>query len=210
MINDFDAEWQQIWVPVLYQDGVLDAEQVKKEIHDYSMLLGFVPKVYDAVTGGRVSKPNTLPDAVIEQFQDHVQCEIDEACKDLNAEIADLRKIEEEINLEQTAQNRMLQWLELVTDEDEPLGERLERLRVAGWGITLSISKTENSADQVIRFAELEAENAELRERLAEAEEAIRWALKCKGDVAWFHKPREMNYTEWEELPAVQRAKERG
>jgi len=82
---------------------------------------------------------------------------------ELEAENAELRKIEDEIDLEQTAQNRMLQWLELVTDEDEPLGVRLEQLRVAGWGITLSISKTENSADQVIRFAELEAENRALR-----------------------------------------------
>jgi len=55
-----------------------------------------------------------------------------------------------------------------------------------------------NDADSIM--AELEAENAELRNLLGEAEAAIRWALK--------HVPNLPTNQELLNLPAVQRAKE--
>lgn len=48
---------------------ILGAERVQPqtilELNDYAMLLREVPKVYDHITGGAISKPNTLADAVI-------------------------------------------------------------------------------------------------------------------------------------------------
>ncbi|MFG1857558.1 hypothetical protein ACGFJT_37390 [Actinomadura geliboluensis] len=51
-----DDFWKQI---VERPDGTLDLDQVKRELHDYHQLLQKIPKVYDEITGGRISKPNT-------------------------------------------------------------------------------------------------------------------------------------------------------
>jgi hypothetical protein len=58
----FDAFWADI---VLGPDGELNLDQVKRELHDYKMLLNEVPLVYQSVTGGVISKPNTLAREVI-------------------------------------------------------------------------------------------------------------------------------------------------
>ena len=58
--------FEEFWAPiVLRPNGVLDFEQVKRELHDYRGLLEEVPKVYMHITEGRISKPHTLADAVI-------------------------------------------------------------------------------------------------------------------------------------------------
>lgn len=58
----FEEFWRDI---VTNADGTLDVDQVKRELHDYRTLLREVPRVYQRVTGGRISKPNTHADAVI-------------------------------------------------------------------------------------------------------------------------------------------------
>ena len=54
-----------------------------KELSDYSMLLEFVPIVYMEVTGGRISKPNTLPFEIISEFENVIGERIDEYIEDL-------------------------------------------------------------------------------------------------------------------------------
>lgn len=61
VVLDFDTFWRDIVMP----DGKLDFDQIRRELHDYHDLLVEVPKVYDHITGGRISKPNTLASSVI-------------------------------------------------------------------------------------------------------------------------------------------------
>ena len=82
--SEVDRKFQEFWVPIIFdlENGRLNLEQLKKELYDYSMLLDHVPKVYSEVTGGRVSKPNTLPGAVIQEFNEYMQEVVDDAIKD--------------------------------------------------------------------------------------------------------------------------------
>jgi hypothetical protein len=79
---DVEAVWRDFWAALVAPAGVLDVAQVKRELFDYGTLLDNVPKVYMAVTGERISKPNTDPSAVIAAAEDHVQRCITEALED--------------------------------------------------------------------------------------------------------------------------------
>ena len=86
MSNTVDPEveqvWQEFWAPRVTSNGVLDPEQVKRELFDYHHLLQEVPQVYDYITSGRISKPNTYASEVIGQAQECLQRDIDEAVKE--------------------------------------------------------------------------------------------------------------------------------
>lgn len=56
-----------------------DIEQAKIELVDYRFLLEQIPTVYDAVTGGLLSKPLYTAETVVDAFQDYLQRERDEA-----------------------------------------------------------------------------------------------------------------------------------
>ena len=45
-------------------------EQMKKELADFSMLIGFVSEVYCALSNGKISNPLTCPDVVISVVED--------------------------------------------------------------------------------------------------------------------------------------------
>lgn len=52
--REFDEEfWLRL---VTDEDGALSKEKVLAELHDYSVLLDIVPKIYDEVTGGHSSQ----------------------------------------------------------------------------------------------------------------------------------------------------------
>ena len=57
------------WSNIVYPEGATP-EQIQAELTDYLTILHEVCIVYDHVTGGRISKPNTLADEVIGQFND--------------------------------------------------------------------------------------------------------------------------------------------
>ena len=71
-MKDYEETYNSFWKEIVEKDGVLDLDQVKRELHDYHRMLGEVPKVYDHVTGGRISKPNTPASAVIAEHDDEV------------------------------------------------------------------------------------------------------------------------------------------
>jgi len=71
--GDPQVEWDEFWKDIVAPCGALDVEQVKKELADFSMLLHFVPKVYDHATGGAVTYPQTVPSAVCSAIDNHVQ-----------------------------------------------------------------------------------------------------------------------------------------
>lgn len=66
--EEFEAFWKDL---IIRPDGKIDLEQIKKELYDFSQLLVFVSKVYDHITGGKISKPLTLPDEVCGAADEH-------------------------------------------------------------------------------------------------------------------------------------------
>jgi len=63
----FEEDWKEL---VCNEDGTLNMDKVMRELYDYSFLLASVPKVYCHITGGKISKPNTLPGVVIAEADD--------------------------------------------------------------------------------------------------------------------------------------------
>jgi hypothetical protein len=65
--------WDDFWAPICAPDGELDLEQVKKELFDCHGMIQEIPKVFDHVTGGRISKPNTMAFEVIAMADEHYE-----------------------------------------------------------------------------------------------------------------------------------------
>jgi len=66
-----EESWE-FWKPIVCnEDGSMNTEQVKKELHDFLFMIQNVPVVYDHITGGIISKPLTDPKAVIDQAEEH-------------------------------------------------------------------------------------------------------------------------------------------
>ena len=64
------------------EDGALSKEKVLAELHDYSVLLDIVPKVYDEVAEGRASKPFTVPEVVCWLVEDRIERYVEEALEE--------------------------------------------------------------------------------------------------------------------------------
>jgi hypothetical protein len=70
-MEDYEKKFEEDWKDLLCnEDGTLNKDKVMRELHDYSVLLEHVPKVYMHITGGKISKPNTLAGAVIAEADD--------------------------------------------------------------------------------------------------------------------------------------------
>ena len=75
--REFDEEfWLRL---VTDEDGALSKEKVLAELHDYSVLLDIVPKVYDEVTGGHASNPFTVPEVVCRLVEGRIERRAEEA-----------------------------------------------------------------------------------------------------------------------------------
>jgi hypothetical protein len=82
-MSDYEKEYAEFWADIVEnEDGTLNLDQIKRELSDYSTFMGEASKVYDALTGSLVSKPNARAFAVIsaaeEQFQKHQDVEMAE------------------------------------------------------------------------------------------------------------------------------------
>lgn len=75
-------ESADFWNNWVYPDGAT-AEQIQDELADYQMIINEVSKVYDHVTDGRISKPNTLASEVIMIADDRMQNKIDDAVNEM-------------------------------------------------------------------------------------------------------------------------------
>lgn len=63
---DYEQTWIDFWRDLCtYGNAELNLDQIKRELHDYRTLLQNIPLVYDEITGGQISKPNTDPVFVI-------------------------------------------------------------------------------------------------------------------------------------------------
>ena len=85
-MQDYEKTYDEFWKEIIEKNGVVDIEQVKKELHDYHFILGEVPKVYCHVTGSRVSKPNTFASDVISEADEYTNEMIEQHEKDLLAD----------------------------------------------------------------------------------------------------------------------------
>lgn len=69
--EEIEHVFQTFWRAIVMPAGHWDLQQVKRELFDYWCVLQEVRQVYAHVTGGRISKQNTVASAVIEAADEH-------------------------------------------------------------------------------------------------------------------------------------------
>lgn len=82
-----EKTWDEFWKEICCPSGVLDLNQVKKELYDFHYMIEQVPKVYTEITGGRLSKPNYSSDTVISEFHDVQEEQFKDYLKDETEEL---------------------------------------------------------------------------------------------------------------------------
>jgi hypothetical protein len=88
-MGEVDKVWKEFWRPLVTRNGKVSLEQVKRELFDYHAMLEDVPKVYDHITEGRISKPNTCASAVISVADELYQQNFEEDWKEREKEAHD-------------------------------------------------------------------------------------------------------------------------
>lgn len=83
---DYMRTFDTFWRPLVSTNGMVDMDKVARELADYHDMLDEVPKVYDHVTRGRFSKPNTLARHVIAAHDDVCTEDTNEAVKEAREE----------------------------------------------------------------------------------------------------------------------------
>lgn len=82
-MTDYQKIFKDFWEELVCNpDGTLNMDAVQRELADYYFMLQEVPKVYDHVTGGAVSKPNTYAFEVNLVADEHYQKSIESAIRD--------------------------------------------------------------------------------------------------------------------------------
>lgn len=78
--RDPERDWIEFWEDICTTDtGDLDLAQIKKELSDFRMVMGQVSLVYDHITGGKITKPNTEAETVIAMADDEFDERLNEA-----------------------------------------------------------------------------------------------------------------------------------
>lgn len=80
--DDVDRAYNEFWKDIIEIDGRVSLEQVKKELFDYRNILSEVSRVYDRITYGNISKPNTKAESVIAVVEDLQNESINEAVRE--------------------------------------------------------------------------------------------------------------------------------
>ena len=82
-MKDYEKTYDEFWKSIVENpDGSLNLDQIKRELHDFHFQMGNTTKVFMHVTGGKVSKPNTLAEVVNALADDWCQDAVDEAMDD--------------------------------------------------------------------------------------------------------------------------------
>lgn len=66
-----ERDWVEFWRPIVAPNGWVDYAQVKRELYDFHIAMQEVSKVYDALTGGEISKITTTAQWVIDAANRH-------------------------------------------------------------------------------------------------------------------------------------------
>ena len=68
---EVEQVYQEFWKDIICkEDGSIDIEQVKRELHDCYRMIQNVPTVYSEVTGGILSKPLYEAEFVLSYFRE--------------------------------------------------------------------------------------------------------------------------------------------
>lgn len=111
---DVESNWENVWKQiVLNEDGTVNLGQVKRELFDYWACMQEVTRVYDELTCGVLTKPNTqaqyVLDAVAGWQRAEVMAAIGEVRSELEQEInrafAQLKKAKTHLNDARNEQN---------------------------------------------------------------------------------------------------------
>lgn len=76
--DDVELIYQRHWRDIIEPYGIVDIEAMKRELYDYWQVLSEVPKVYDDITGGMVTRPDAPAYHVIAVAYEHF-AKLDEA-----------------------------------------------------------------------------------------------------------------------------------
>jgi hypothetical protein len=88
--NDFpdpEQEWERFWKEIVAPNGVVNLDQLKKELADYSFLMSQASLVYCHVAN--LSKVMYHADVIISESDNHVEKEIEDAIKEARDEWED-------------------------------------------------------------------------------------------------------------------------
>ncbi|ULH17402.1 hypothetical protein MF271_18960 (plasmid) [Deinococcus sp. KNUC1210] len=127
------AEVAAWWADIIKPNGILDETAILAELADYSHVLNEVPKVYMAITSGKLSKPNYFADAVIGVYESDVDRLVRDAMLDI--------------------------LVDLYTDFDgDENARRILRTQAAQYGIPDLLEEWQTSTDQMAKAHALMAE----------------------------------------------------
>jgi hypothetical protein len=83
-MDNYQKNWNEFWAEIcLNPDGSVNLDQVQRELSDFREMMNSVSTVYDHLTKGRISKPNTCAKVVIQEVEALQQQEVDEAVKEV-------------------------------------------------------------------------------------------------------------------------------
>ena len=87
VIDNYESVWKEI---IENPDGSLNKEQVMKELHDFSILIGNISKIYTYMTGSIVSKPMVDAHIIIGLCEEQLQESYDRGYEDAMQDYKDL------------------------------------------------------------------------------------------------------------------------
>jgi predicted HAD superfamily Cof-like phosphohydrolase len=94
---DYEKTWKEFWEPlVTTEDGQLNLDQIKRELHDARVFMSEGCKVYDHITGGRISKITTdasVVCAVADDYSDECFDEEDRGMCRLLGDVRDFHRV---------------------------------------------------------------------------------------------------------------------
>ena len=81
MSKTYLEEYENFWKEIVEVNGILDHNQVKKELSDFSAMISEVSKVYDHISHGRISKPLTHAHHLIAMYDDEISAIENRCCR---------------------------------------------------------------------------------------------------------------------------------
>jgi len=98
-MTDNNSSTKDFWKKIIYQRGILNESAMFDELHDYGYLLDQVPKVYDTISNGLLSKPNYPAEVIIEQLNHNYysKATINDDITEMLADISDFDELKQQL-----------------------------------------------------------------------------------------------------------------